>query len=79
MSNSPSNDTIPTPKTLGARIKEARTEQGLTQEDLANLSGVGRRFISEVENGKGSAEIGKILLILAALGLALYALSKWKK
>ena len=60
-------------------IHEARVKQGLTQEDLAGISGVGRRVISEIERGKETAQIGKVLLILAALGIGLYALSKWKK
>lgn len=60
-------------------VKETRKTQGLTQGDLAGLTGVGRRFISDLENGKETAQIGKVLLILAALGIALYATRKWKK
>nr|WP_321485590.1 helix-turn-helix transcriptional regulator [uncultured Draconibacterium sp.] len=66
-------------KELGKMIHEARVRQGLTQEDLAGMSGVGRRVVSEVERGKETAQIGKVLLILAALGIGLYAFSKWKK
>lgn len=69
---------IPTAKGLGKIIRDARKEQGLTQEELAGLTGVGRRFVSDIEQGKETAQIGKVLIILAALGLALYALSKWK-
>ena len=70
---------ISTSLELGQTIREARKEQGLTQEELAGMTGVGRRFISNVEKGKDTAEIGKILLILGILGIAIYALSKWKK
>ncbi|WP_236619930.1 helix-turn-helix transcriptional regulator [Micavibrio aeruginosavorus] len=70
---------IPNPKELGAIVREARKEQHLTQEELAGLTGTGRRFISELEQGKTTLELGKVLLVLAALGIALYALSKWKK
>lgn len=66
-------------KELGKMIHETRVKQGLTQEDLAGISGVGRRVVSEVERGKETAQIGKVLLILAALGIGLYAFSKWKK
>ncbi len=66
-------------KELANLIKDARKEQGLTQEDLAGLSGTGTRFVSDLENGKETAQIGKILLVLGALGLGLYAFSKWKK
>jgi HTH-type transcriptional regulator/antitoxin HipB len=66
-------------KALGKMVRDARKEQGLTQDDLAGMTGTGRRFISDVENGKETSQIGKVLLILGALGLALYASSKWKK
>lgn len=69
---------IPDARDLGNIIRKARKSQGLTQEELAGMTGTGRRFISEVENGKETIQIGKLLLVLAALGIALYALSKWK-
>lgn len=64
---------------LAALIQQTRKTQGMTQEDLAGLTGVGRRFISEVENGKETAQIGKVLIILAALGIGLYMVNKWRK
>ena len=64
-------------KAIGNLIKEIRKAQGLTQEDLAGISGTGRRFISDVENGKANIQIGKLLLIINALGLGLYLLNKW--
>lgn len=70
---------IPNAKELGSLVREARKEQGLSQEGLAGMTGVGRRFISELEQGKETAQLGKVLLILGALGIALFALSKWKK
>ena len=70
---------IPDTSELGELIRETRKSQGLTQADLAGLTGVGLRFISDVEKGKKTAEIGKVLLVLGALGLAIYALNKWKK
>ncbi|HWA17793.1 MAG TPA: helix-turn-helix transcriptional regulator [Devosia sp.] len=53
---------------LGTFIAERRKRRGLTQQDLADFAGVGRRFLSEIENGKPTAEIGKILRVLIALG-----------
>lgn len=70
---------IPNAKELGLIVRDSRKQQGLTQEDLAGLTGTGRRFISDLEQGKETAELGKVLLVLAALGLALYAQSKWSK
>ena len=46
-----------------------RKTQGLTQTQLAGLSGVGITFLSNLENGKQTAELGKTLNVLATLGL----------
>ena len=73
------SDNLKDIKELASVIKDTRKEQGLTQEDLAGLSGTGTRFVSDLEKGKETAQIGKVLLVLGALGLGLYALSKWKK
>ena len=70
---------IPSTEELGHVIRDARKEQNLTQDDLAGITGTGRRFIGDLENGKETAEIGKVLLVLGALGIAIYALSKWGK
>ena len=66
-------------QSLGKVVRETRKYQGLTQDDLAGMTGTGRRFISELEKGKATAQIGKVLLVLSVLGIALYALSKWKE
>ena len=44
---------------------------GLTQTQLAELSGVGITFLSNLENGKQTAELGKTFNALATLGLDL--------
>lgn len=62
---------------LGKIIEQVRKAQGLTQEDLAGLTGTGRRFISDLENGKETAQLGKVLLVLRTLGIALVAHSLW--
>ena len=56
---------------LGAAIRNARKAHGLTQSQLAGLAGTGLRFISELERGKPGAELGKVLDVLAVLGLRL--------
>ncbi|MDY0029770.1 MAG: helix-turn-helix transcriptional regulator [Pseudobdellovibrionaceae bacterium] len=66
-------------KEMGLIVRDARKQQGLTQEDLAGLTGTGRRFISDLEQGKETAELGKVLAVMASLGFALFALSKWSK
>lgn len=61
---------------LGARIQQRRKELGLTQADLALASGTGIRFISDLENGKASCQLGRSLQVLAALGLLFVIESK---
>lgn len=58
-----------TPADIGTAITEARKARGYSQQEFADLAGVGRRFISELESGKPTAEIGKVLQVLTALGL----------
>ena len=57
---------------LGALVRRRRLEQGVRQEDAAALVGVGSRFLSELERGKETAEIGKVLLVLERLGLTVW-------
>ena len=56
-------------KKLGYMVKQARKEQGLTQEQLAATTGVGVRFIRELEQGKESCHIGKALTVVSMLGI----------
>jgi len=57
---------------LGVIIRQSRKKQGLTQSQLAAISGVGIRFIREAEQGKESCYIGKVLHVLTMLGHPLY-------
>ncbi len=54
---------------LGRAVRRKRRAIGVRQADLAALAGVGTRFLSELENGKETAEIGKVLLVCKRLGL----------
>lgn len=58
-------------KRLGLLIREERKAQKLTQEQLAGLTGVGVRFVRELEGGKESCQLGRALQVTAALGLTL--------
>jgi y4mF family transcriptional regulator len=62
---------IRTPSALGALIRARRRELKLDQATLAALAGVSRPWLSAVEKGKPTAEIGLVLRALAALGLIL--------
>lgn len=57
---------------LGKILKETRKEQKLTQLQLAGYSGVGVRFVRELENGKQSCHIGKAIQIVSMLGIDIH-------
>lgn len=59
---------MPTPRDIGNIIRAERRTQGLSQQELADRAGVSRKWISEIENTKRTAEIGSILRVLRALG-----------
>jgi len=54
---------------LGRAVRRARRLHGLRQADLAALSGVGTRFVSELENGKPGIELGRALRVIDCVGL----------
>ncbi|MDR1166527.1 MAG: helix-turn-helix transcriptional regulator [Deltaproteobacteria bacterium] len=59
---------INTPSDLGAAIRKARKTLSLTQPQLALVAGVGVRFIVELEVGKPTARLEKVLRVVSALG-----------
>ncbi len=59
------------PQQLGAAIRARRRQLKATQKDLAMTCGTGLRFIIDLEKGKPTCQIGKILQVLQALGLKL--------
>ena len=56
---------------LGRKIRAVRRGHGLRQDELAALCGVGTRFVSNLENGKATVELGRTLQVLEVLGLGL--------
>jgi transcriptional regulator with XRE-family HTH domain len=60
-------------KDLGLLIRQARRGAGLTLAECAGASGVGIRFLSELERGKESAKLGLALRVAASLGIRLQA------
>lgn len=65
--------TITDTTSLGLLIRSERKAQNLTQVQLAGLTGVGVRFLRELEGGKPGCQIGLILKVTVALGIAVYA------
>jgi HTH-type transcriptional regulator/antitoxin HipB len=60
-----------TPHELGQLVRERRRDLHLSQEELARRAGVGRPWLVAVEKGHPRAELGKLLALLAELGLTL--------
>lgn len=56
-------------KQFGQYMKERRKELGYTQAYVAQASGLSASFISNLENGKETAELGKAILLANLLGI----------
>ena len=54
--------------TLSSYVKERRKQFGLTQVDLAAKSGVGLRFVRELEQGKETLRLDKVNQVLLLFG-----------
>ena len=61
---------------LGQAVRIARKEMGMNQQEFAGLAGVGRRFISELERGKATLEIDRVVKVCNAAGIDLLASSR---
>lgn len=58
---------------FGSFLRACREDAGMTQAELAAYAGVSRKWVSEVENGKPTVELGRIIAALAHLGKVLRA------
>jgi y4mF family transcriptional regulator len=56
---------------IGQMIRESRKRLGVTQKDLALTSGTGLRFVIDLEKGKETCQIGKVLTVLHTLGIGI--------
>lgn len=54
---------------LGDIIRSVRKAQGLTQLDMAGLAGLSNRFVIDLERGKPTLQVQKVLDVLNLLGL----------
>lgn len=61
-------DRVRTVGSIGKFVQERRKAAGLTQRELAELAGVGTRFISELERGKSTVRLAEVNAVLAVFG-----------
>ncbi len=67
----PVRDLNSTPEPLAELVRSRRRRAGLSQSELAKLAGVGRRFVSELEAGKPTMQLDRVLAVLLVFGLTL--------
>ena len=72
-------ETIQDCAALGRKVRELRWAQKVTQAQLAGLANTGVRFISDLENGKETCHIGKMLRVLETLGVDMLIRSPYDK
>jgi y4mF family transcriptional regulator len=70
---------LKTSNEIGTLIRKLRKQQGVTQEQLAGIANTGTRFISDLENGKPTCQVGKLLRALAALGVEMHIRNPYDK
>lgn len=58
-----------TTQSIGDFVKKTRKDMRIKQKDLALASGTGLRFIIELEQGKPTCQLGKVLTVLKTLGI----------
>lgn len=58
-------------KDIGRVICAVRKALGVTQDQLALTSGTNRRFVIELERGKATSQIGKVMQVLRTLGIGI--------
>ncbi len=60
-----------TSQDIGNIVQKARKSLGLRQNDLAFACGTGVRFVVDLEKGKPTCQLGKVLQILDMLGVVI--------
>ena len=60
---------IRTTSDLGAEVRARRKELGYTQAFLASYAGISTSFLSELENGKATVQMDKVLEVINLLGM----------
>lgn len=72
-------DRITCPEDVGRLIRERRKLAGITLKDAAGLAGVGVRFLSELERGKRTTQLGLVLDVLQLFGLEVFVQARGER
>lgn len=56
---------------IAETVRARRKQLGVTQRELAMTCGTGERFIVDLEKGKPTCQLGKVLQVMQALGITL--------
>ena len=62
---------VTSPQELGLIVRAARKQQKLRMDDVAGSAGVGPVFVRDVERGKPTVQLGRVMQLLAELGVTL--------
>jgi len=65
----PNETLVRTSKQIGLAVREQRKRLALNQADIAGLGGTGNRFIVDLESGKPTVQLQKVLDVMDLLGL----------
>lgn len=57
------------PESIGEAIRHFRSEEGMTQSELARRTHLNRTYLSELEQGKNTEQLTRIIRILKQLGV----------
>ncbi len=57
---------------IGQLVRQRRKEAGMTLKEAAEMAGVGVRFLSELERGKPTLQLGLAIQVLQLFGLELH-------
>lgn len=63
--------TIQSVADLGLALRAARKSTKVRLDDLADMAGVSKQFVSDVEYGKSTVQLGLVLKLLSEMGLPL--------
>lgn len=57
---------------IGMLARTLRRQQGIRQDDMAAIIGASHMFLRDVELGKGTVQLGKVLSLLDELGVRIH-------